>query len=265
MTVLLALAAQLTLHTSDQLDAAANALKAFRPEETVAILEQARSHGPYTWADYVRLHELLGVAHAYLERRDDASRDFEMLLALEPSHALSYTLSPKATFVFEQVRRKRGEDPPPGVDVAWRRDLKVSDAVGIDVEVVADPLSFLKRATIFTRERGGASWSSHPFALPAIGTSRRELLPALEPAPTHDTALELYLVAYDDAGNEVLRSGSAAHPREIPLRYEPPPAWYAHWWVPVIGAAVVAGAAAGIYAATRPLPGTVSSSTNLSP
>jgi tetratricopeptide (TPR) repeat protein len=261
MTVLLALVAQFTLQTSDELDAASNALKAFRPEEAVSILERARGNGPYAWPDYVRLHELLGVAHAYLERRDDASRDFEMLLALDPSHALSYTLSPKATFLFEQVRRKRGEDPPPTVDVAWRRDLKVSDAVGVDVETVADPLSFLKRATLFTRERGTASWSSHPFALPVAGSSRHELLPLLDPAPTHDTALELYLVAYDDAGNEVLRSGTATHPREVPLRYQAPPAWYAHWWVPVIGAAVVAGAAAGIYAATRPLPTNVPSTT----
>ena len=53
-----------------------------------------------------------------------------MLLALDPGHFLSYTLSPKATFVFEKVRNQTRVAP--AIDVSWEHGGKVGDAVPID-------------------------------------------------------------------------------------------------------------------------------------
>jgi hypothetical protein len=74
---------------------------------------------------------------------------------------------------------------------------------------------------------------------------------------TRPTSLELYLRAYDDRGNEVLAWAEPARPRDIPLRYDPPPPWYRSWKTYVIGG-TAAAAITGIivYAVTLSPPDT---------
>ncbi len=243
----------LALAQASNLDLGAQALAEFRTDDAIALFEKARDEGPWRHADHVRLYEQLGIAYAYRERTADALAAFEKLIALDPGHAIPYTLSPKATFVFENARRAAAEHPSPQIDVFWRRDLAVSDAVPIDVEVIADPQGFLRTATLYWRVRGASTWNADPFALLPAGRAARRVVPALLPAPARPETIEVHLVGFDAKGNEVLLWGSSLRPREIPLAYRPPPPWYARW--PVLAAAGAAVAVAGgvvVFAVARP-------------
>jgi hypothetical protein len=121
--------------------------------------------------------------------------------------------------------------------------------VPIDLEVVADPAGVLTTATVYLRARGDTGWRAADVTLPAAGQRARVRLPAI--AARASTALELYAIAQDATGNETLTWASAAHPRDIPLRYDPPTPWYRTWWVWAIAGGVAAtGAAVTAYALT---------------
>jgi hypothetical protein len=224
-------------------------------------LDAAATAGPLDHQANVTLWEQRGIAAAYVDDEAGASAAFDMLLALDPAHILSYRLSPKATFVFERVRDKAqgaaGRAQGAEIDVNWQFGQKVGDPVPLDLEVVADPKAFVKRATVFVRTRGDATWRAADLAV--TGRSKRVVLPAV--TATKPVSLELYVRGYDDKGNEVLAWADATKPREIPLRYDPPTPWYRKWWVITIASGVLVGGTAGIvYLATREPPDTVGAS-----
>jgi hypothetical protein len=152
-----------------------------------------------------------------------------MVLALDPRHLIAYGLKAQVTQIFEAARAESQQ--PPEVDIAWPSGLETTDPIPLDVEVLSDPKQFLRRATVFVRARGDAEWRASDLPLSAKPT--RVLIPPLRTAKS--TALELYLRAYDDKGNEVLAWSDPVKPREIPLRYDPPPKWYRNWKTYAIG------------------------------
>jgi len=207
-------------------------------------LDAAERGGPLDHDANVTLWEQRGIAAAYVDDERTAGAAFEMMLALDPGHFLSYTLSPKATFVFEQVRNVSKAHAGPAVDVNWPHGQRVGDPVPIDLEVVADPKQFLHRATVFVRTRGEPGWRAADVALTGSTERRAERRIILPPvAAAGPVSLELYLRAYDDRGNEVLTWADPARPREIPLRYDPPTPWYRRGW---FYAAVATAAAATV-------------------
>ncbi len=219
-------------------------------------LEAADHGGPLDHDANVTLWEQRGIAAAYVNDERTASAAFEMLLALDPSHFLSYTLSPKATFVFEKVRNDTKARGAPALDVNWPHGQRVGDPVPIDLEVVADPKQFLSHATVFVRARGETGWRAADIAL-AGAADRRILLPPVE--AKQPVSLELYLRAYDGRGNEVLTWADAARPREIPLRYDPPTPWYKRaWFYAAVGSVVAASVGLTVYELTIAPPSTVS-------
>ncbi len=229
------------------LDAGTRALAAFEVDTAVAALDRAAAH-PLDHPRHVTLWEQRGIAQAYLEREPDALAAFDMLLALDPGHLLSYTLSPKATFVFEKARAAALARGAPTLEVRWPRDQRLGAPVPLEIEIVADPTAMLRQATIYVRARGEASWRAADLTLAGPGTLRRARLPAVPGA--RPTSLEIYAIASDDAGNEVLTWASAARPREIALRYDPPTPWYRTWWVWAAAGGVAAlGTGVVVYAA----------------
>jgi tetratricopeptide (TPR) repeat protein len=242
------------------LDLGARAVADFRPAEALALLEKAGDKGPYTHTEYVKLKEQSAIAYAYLGREEDAQRMFELMLAIDPSHAISYVLSPKVTFSFERAREGAARRGAPAIDLRWPGDLSVGNQVPIDLEVVADPHGFLKTATLHARQKDGPELLTRTIALPKPGEVLRLWLPAID--ADHPATVELYLIARDDRGNEVLEWSSKARPRELHLAYEPPDPWYGKWWVWTLVAGVVAaGTAGGVLAAkhepSRRVDGTV--------
>lgn len=215
-------------------------------EEARLALDAAGQGGPLDHAANVTLWEQRGIAAAYVDDEPTATSAFDMLLALDPSHFLSYTLSPKATFVFEKVRNQMRSRGAPALDINWQSGQKVGEPVPLEVEVLADPKQFLRTATVFVRTRGEPSWRAADLAL---SESKRVVLPPI--TATKPVSLELYLRAYDAAGNEVLAWADPARPREIPLRYDPPTPWYRSGWTYAIGGTALAiGTGIIVYALT---------------
>lgn len=239
-----------------RLEAGRAALSKFEVETATAELDAAAAAGPLDYDSHVALWEQRGIAAAYADDEAGALRAFDMLLTLDPGHLLSYTLSPRATFVFEKARLAAQRTPRPAVQLTWRRDAKIGEALPVDVEVLADPKAALARATLLLRARGEPSWRAVDFSLQKPGTYQRVTLPPT--SGQKPATLELYLRAFDAEHNEVLRWASPDAPRELALRYEPPTPWHGKWWVRALAGGVLAvGTGAIVYAVTREPPGTV--------
>ncbi|HEU5055042.1 MAG TPA: hypothetical protein VFU21_00895 [Kofleriaceae bacterium] len=218
-------------------------------DAALARVRAALTRGPHPWELYVRLVEKVAVVESFLEREPEALATFDLLLALDPIHVLSYETSPKATRTFEKARKAAGARPAPEVQVSWPYDLEVSRPVPISVEVVADPRQFLARATLFSRRRGDAAFSAVDLRLPARGRHRSIRLPALDTGKPE--ALEVYLSAFDRRGNEVLRWAGPAEPRVIALAHDPETPWYRTWWVwASVGAAAAIATGIVVFVAT---------------
>src|SRR5512135_2404685 len=224
-----------------KLAAGKQALDELKVDEAKVALDAAEKAGPLDHEHHIELWEQRGIAAAYVDDEAGARSAFDMLLALDPGHFLSYTLSPKATFVFEKVRTARHAAPE--LDVSWQRGGKVGEPLPLSVEVLSDPKQFLRRATLFVRTRGEPAWHAADLRLEA--GEQRVVLPPFDAKKA--LSVEVYLEAYDDHGNEVLTWADPSRPREIALRYDPPSPWYKTWWG--IGAIVVAaGAVASVTA-----------------
>ena len=236
-----------------KLAAGIQALSAQDLDAAKIAFDAAEQAGPLDHDSNVTLWEQRGIAAAYIDDEAAATSAFDMMLALDPGHFLSYTLSPKAAFVFEKLRKQPRRAP--AIDVNWARGQKVGDPMPLDIDVIADPKQFLARATVFVRTRGETSWRAADLDLHAK-PDQHIVLPALE--AQKPLSLELYLRAYDTKGNEVLTWADAARPREIALRYEPPTPWYRKWWVIAIASTAVAiGTGVTVYELTLKPPDTV--------
>jgi tetratricopeptide (TPR) repeat protein len=238
------------------LEAGRAALAKFEVDTATAELDAAAAAGPLDYDSHVALWEQRGIAAAYADDEAGALAAFDMLLTLDPGHLLSYTLSPRATFVFEKARLAAQKAPRPAVQLTWRRDARIGDALPVDVEVLADPRAELARATLLLRTRGEPAWRAVDLTLQKPGTYQRVTLPPT--SGKKPATLELYLRAFDAKDNEVLRWASPAAPRELALRYEPPQPWHSKWWVRAVAGGVLAlGTGAIVYAVTREPPGSV--------
>jgi tetratricopeptide (TPR) repeat protein len=231
----------------------AEALAAFKVDEALPVLEQARAHGPHLHAVLVRIQEQIGIALAYLGREADALEAFSMLLALEPDHLLSYTLSPKATYLIERARRAADADAREAIDVSWPRELRVARPIPVEVEVLGDPRALLARAELHVRRKGEPGFRIADVTLAPRGRFARIALPPV--SGTRPEVLQLWAAAYDRAGNQVLLWGDPDRPRELALGWQPPVPWYRKWWVwAVAGGTVAAVTGATVYLVTRDPP-----------
>ncbi|MEO6771573.1 MAG: hypothetical protein ABI467_00940 [Kofleriaceae bacterium] len=233
------------------LEAGAQAITAQDPDAIKAAVDAAEKAGPLDYSSNIKLWEERGIGRAYGDDEAGAKTAFDMMLALDPKHVLSYRLSPKATLVFEEVRK--AAPPAPAVEVTWSRGQRAGAPVPIEIEVLSDPKRFLDRATLYVRSRGEAHWHATDLTLAKDNTI---VLPPV--AATAPVSLELYLRAYDAHDNEVLTWADPQHPRELALRYEPPTPWYRKWWVWALGGSAVALATGvTVYALTLSPPDTV--------
>lgn len=240
-----------------QLEAGAAAVAAQDPEAIAAAVAAAEKSGPLDYTSNIKLWEERGIGLAYGDDDPGAKTAFDMMLALDPSHVLSYQLSPKATLAFEAVRK--AQPIAPMIDVNWSRGQKVGDPLPIDIEVVADRKKFLDRATLFVRSRGERSWHATDLV---FAKNKTVVLPAI--TSDKPVSLELYLRAYDAHNNEVLSWGDPQHPRELALRYERPTPWFRKWWVWAVSGSVLALATGiTVYELTIAPPDTVGGSASV--
>ena len=208
---------------------AKEAVRAQDPDKAAVAFAAADKIGPIDHESNILLWEQRGIIAGFMKDDGASKSAFDMLLALDPGHLISYGLRTDVTLIFEALRATQPRAPE--VDIAWPAGLKTDDAIPLDIEVLSDRKQFLRRATVFVRARGESTWRASDLTLAPKPT--RVLIPAVQ--ATKPSALELYLRAYDDKGNEVLAWSDPTKPREIPLRYDPPPKWYRNWKTYAIG------------------------------
>jgi len=229
-------------------------------------LQRARLQGPHRYEQHVALYEALGTAHGYSGNETEALAAFEQLLRMAPGHLISYTLSPKVTFLFERARELAATRRAPSVRVSWQRDQRVDKPVEIELEVLDDEAGMLKSARVFSRRRGDEEHKHLDIVLESPGAFRRAVLPPLSADAKQDEVLQLHLVGLDGRGNEVTLWGSSQQPFDVPLRYKSPPAWYEKWWVwTIVGTVAASATGVVVYAATREPPETVAGTAQVSP
>ena len=231
-----------TIPRGGHLEEGARLLAEYRAYEAVDALQHARDHeGPYPYVDHVRLYELLGIAYAYVDQPKRARAAFEQLLLLQPDRMLSYTLSPKVTFLFEEVRNAARLRPVPTVDISWPRGLRPDQPLTIDIEAVSDPGHFLHRARLYARRQGDPEWRTYDVVLPHVLEYVQVKLAPVAPDASRDETLQLYLIAHDRHDNEVLIWGTPEQPREILMKFQPTEPLYKKWWLwAVLGGVTVA-------------------------
>lgn len=260
---MLTLIAAAILSTSS-LEDGIKAIDALDTQGAVSQLEKARGEGPYDLTNHIRLYEHLAIAYAYVGRTEEAVKAFEQVLALSPGHAVSYTLSPKVTFLFEKARQLHAAAPQLSLEVSWPRDMKGGRRLPVTIENRVDSRHLLGSFKLFSREKGAAGFDAQPVAAPAPGQSLTLELPEVAPAVNGSVTRELYGIGFDAAGNEVFRWASGSMPRDvtsIPLITQ---AWYQRWYVWAAIVVVLAGTSATVaYFATRPLSPTVGGSFQL--
>jgi tetratricopeptide (TPR) repeat protein len=239
----------LSASTASLLDQAQQAIEHFRVERGLELLDRAKRDGPYRLEDHIRLYEQYALAHAYLDKRQEALRAFSMVLTLDPGHAIRYSLSPKVTLLFEEARRRARDEVALQIAVDLPRGRSVSQKLPIGVQVLADKRQILARVNLFWRRQGAQAYRQTTVPLLPPRNTGSVTLPALAPRATSGRSLELYLVGYDRSGNEVCRWHDSKRPRELSLSYTPPRRWYHKWWIwAIVGSAVAAGAGGAAFA-----------------
>jgi hypothetical protein len=215
-------------------------------ETALAQFARARQAGPHGLERYVQIVEKIAIAQAYLAREAEALASFGALLVLDPGHVLSYDVSPQATRPFEKARVQARTRPAPGLQVSWPYDLDVATAVPVTVEVVADPARSLARAALHVRRRGQRGWAAIDLELAPPGRHRVVHIPAV--GGERPEVVQVYLSAFDRAGNEVLRWAGPEQPRDIALAWDPPPPWYRTWWFwAAAGSVLAAGTGIAVF------------------
>jgi len=242
----------ITWGSTTDLEKGIEALEAFQLEEAIKYLKAAKGEGPYRYTDYVKLHEELGIAYTYLGEKALALDTFDMLLTLDPGFAISYTLSPKVTFVFEEARKQASNMVPPTIHLSWASKQKVNQPISVTLEVASDPKKYLISAKLHTKLADEKDYQSQSIKLPLEGGQTQVALPPQAPEAQENRILQLYLTAYDQQGNQVYLLGNPQTPREISLGYDVVIPWYRKWWVwAVVGGVIAAGTGVTVYLVTR--------------
>ncbi len=210
-------------------------------------LTEALSAGPYQLEQVVSLYAALGIARAYLEDEQGALDAFSRLLAIDPGHSLAYTTSPKATFLFERVRKESKARRAAELRIDPPAVVPFGQPVTIAVERPADPTGLFRRAEVLFRLKGEDTFRALPVALPPVGgASAVELGTFQETDGVTDESgqlgliVEVAVVAYDEHGWEVFHRPTPDRPLEVPVGFDAPGPWYTRWWVWALGGAATA-------------------------
>jgi len=233
-------------------------------EAALTTLEAAV--GPFTLDDLLRRQEGLGIALAFAGRGVEAERAFGRLLAVAPGYSLPYTISPKATFVFERARAQMSKRRATEVRLQAPAALPFDLEVPLRATCEANVLDLVARWELCHRLKSGDDAYSCQDFTAAVGESVELSLPSVPAAaaiPDPSGAgepraiLQLAVAGFDAGGNEVYRGPSRARPQELAVGAELPPLWYTNVWLwSSVGVGLLAVTAGAVTAAVLLQPST---------
>jgi hypothetical protein len=228
-------------------------------------LEAAAKQGPYRLDEVVQLYRGLGVVRAYFDDSVGARWAFERLLAIAPAAMLPYTTSPKATFLFQEVKEALRTRPALRVDLTTPAVAALDQPIDVVVARAADPLGAVQRIEVWYRLKGKADFERVPVATIGIGERATVQLPGVPAAQAQvdedgvaKAIVEIAVVAFDAAGWEIARTPDPSSPREVPVGFDAPGPWYTRWWLwGIAGGTVVLVGGATAALLLQPPPATV--------
>jgi tetratricopeptide (TPR) repeat protein len=221
---------------SEHVRAGLAAFERLQYERAVTLLEQARAES-LTREEKIATYRTLGFSYVALDRPDEAQRDFERLLTIDPAIELDLRVSPRVRAVFEAARAEvaqHGQHQPPAHRLA-ELSPAVDPAAPRAGETVALTLvhggGMARRAELFYRTRGELGFSRVEAPVDDAGRVRLIVPGVAVGAP----ALEYYAIVLDEAGAAIARAGSLAGPLALPVTPRPVPLHRRRWFWGVMG------------------------------
>lgn len=204
----------------------------------------------------VRVYRVLALTDAILDKEAAAREAFQQLLVCDPTYTGDPNLGPKVQGPFLEARGfLRAQAVQPGVDVSVV--LRPAEPGTIRV-TTRDPLHLARRVTVGFRWGADAEFTT--AAVP-VGEGSAAAIP---PPPVGTTRLDYYVQVADDRDDVIFESGNAASPKSatVDVTAAATPAGRTGsetehrsifgspvFWV--VTGVVLAGAATGVYFATR--------------
>ena len=237
-------------------------LDEFEFEQSKDALEAALAQGPYGYRDVVALYHALGIVRAFLGEDDAAQEAFEVLLAIAPNHALAYTTSPKATFLFQKAKDATRARRAIAIEVNSATVVPLEHPIAVQVELASNPKALVKDVVLRWRLKGESEWKKLPLGALATRAPRTLSLPAVPQDAAVDfgdgalgAIVETQAIGYSAQGWEIYVGEHV----EIPVGFDAPGPLYTRWWVWAAAGGVTAAltATAGAIAAAivfQPLP-----------
>ncbi len=227
-------------------------------EGALATLQLAEAHKNADPAIKVEVLHRLGEVNVLLDRPDAAQDAFARLFELAPGYTAPAEDPPSVREAFARAQKTYAASHTP-IQVALAGAPPSGFMPGKDVPVSAaiagmrEPLE----AKVYVRAAPGAPYEAKPLAHDAGDTYTSALPASLFNAPG-DSA-EFYVAVLDARGEIAASAGTADKPFKAVARAATPPApIYTRWWFWAgAGGLVVAAAAVGYVAFSRPSTGTI--------
>lgn len=215
-------------------------------EQAQALLEQSLTQGPYSYEQVLSLYRALGIARAFAGDEEGARRAFRQMLAVDTTLILSYTISPKATFLFEKVRQEMVQVKAAQIEVETEPVVRLGQPIPVTLKTKADPFLLLANVELLYRVKGEAQYKRLRLKAP-----KKPVVVLLEPVPEDvlladaegalGTILELAVVGYNQDGWEVYRGPTPTKPAQVAVGFDNTGPWYSQWWIwGLVGAGVAA-------------------------
>jgi hypothetical protein len=204
-----------------------------------------------TKEEKVITYKTLAFAEVAVDKPDEAQKDFEQLLTVDPSFQMDRTISPRVRVVFTkaQVRIATTGLPTPEGSGMLPSVTPRAPKEGQPLSITASyPGGVASRMVLFYRTRGQNRFNKVESKPSAQGMFFANI-PGLQVLPP---ALEYYVNMVDDSGAGVASAGSLGRPLFVDVIAKPRPLYTKGWFWGVIGGVAVAGAVAAVLATTLP-------------
>lgn len=219
----------------------------------VEVLQRSLQLSTLTTSEKVAAHRTLALAHVALGEPEQARRDFENLLRVEPEHDLDKSFAPNVRAMFDEARANLSLSDGGKTSLPVLNSKRSSDTT-----VAGEPIGIrllaptgTKRVELMYKPRGETGYSTIEKS-PGEGGQVELMIPGLAVAPP---AIDYVVKAYGATGDVTAADGSVTAPLSIEVRalkkVKKTKPWV--WGAIAAGLVVVGGVAAGVAVAlTRP-------------
>jgi hypothetical protein len=242
-------------------------------DDALKVCQAVLDSGHNSRRDLVRLLTYKGLIEAVSDKRKRARNAFKRVLVLDPLIDLGKGHPPRVQRDIAAARKWFKHRKPLMIELEIPEQADRKGATTINLALISDPLSMVKRAMLHVRAGDAGGYKTLPVARPAGQKLSWRVKPSRLLGGRNARELQLYVSALDANFNEVAVLGTAREPRRLALSGAPAPLaavtpathgseqpgsattrpWYKRWWIwAVVGAVVTTTAIAAGAASSGP-------------